>query len=95
MSEYSREAPRRRQGADAGAKAVRAAMRAGPIALGRGDALIAPGGASGVAFRIQSGWVALVRSAPAREGTHTIVGLALPGDLVGADLLAASGTMDG
>lgn len=90
MSEHSREALRRRRGADAGAKAIRAAMRAGPVALRRGDALITPGGASGVAFRIQSGWIALVRSASASEGIHTVVGLALPGDLVGTDLLAAS-----
>lgn len=89
----SQDAPRHHE-ADAGAKAIWSAMRAGPVALGRCDTLFGPAGTtgtSGVVFRVRSGWVALTHVARPGEGKVTVVDLALPGDLVGAEILAAAG----
>jgi hypothetical protein len=41
-------------------------------------------------FRILSGWVALTRAAPVHDSGATVVGLALPGDLVSAEILEAA-----
>jgi hypothetical protein len=71
-----------------GEAAVRAAMRAGPVAFARGTALIGPGGSGGIVFRLESGWVVLTRRAPRLPEIRVPVALALPGDLVGAEALA-------
>jgi CRP-like cAMP-binding protein len=86
----SQDAPRHHE-ADARVEAIWAAMRTGPVALGRGDTLFGRAGTSGVVFRVSSGWVALTRAVRPGEGKVTVVDLALPGDLVGAEVLAAAG----
>jgi CRP-like cAMP-binding protein len=61
-------------------------MQVGPLGLGTGAVLAAPGG--GTVFRLRSGWLALTRGGSA-GGHARVVALALPGDIVGADDLAA------
>ena len=67
----------------------------GPSTFQKGTSLIAADVPGGVAFRLHSGWVALTRHKlpfPVHGGASTwVVALVLPGEVVGAEDLAAVG----